>query len=117
MKHTKEPWMVSDTTDIYTKDIKDLRQIADCNVGFLSNETVHIWQDKANASRIALCVNKCAGITDEALASGALELMFEFAVAYVNEDIRNRNVRDDIKLPLFTKETLTIAGVKVWEVT
>jgi len=115
MKHTKEPWMVSDTTDIYTKDIKDLRQIADCNVGFLSNEAVHIWQDKANASRIALCVNKCAGITDEALESGALEFMSEVTVAYFNDNIESRNARDDIKLPLVTKETLTIDGVKVWE--
>ena len=81
-----------------------------CRMSRASNE-------KISADRPALCVSACDGITNKALASGVLEFMSEVTVAYFNDNIESRNARDDIKLPLFTKETLTIAGVKVWEVT
>jgi len=80
----------------------------------------YIWRmSRASDEKIrtALCVSACDGITNKALASGVLEFMSEVTVAYFNDNIASRNARDDIKLPLFTKETLTIAGVKVWEVT
>ena len=83
----------------------------------------YIWRMSRSSNkkiiddRTALCVNACAGITNKALASGALEFMSEVTVAYFNDNITSRNARDDIKLPPFTKETLTVAGVKVWEVT
>ncbi len=82
MKHTKEPWHVmeegfgtkgNNNPTVYATDT-ELRYICKCADGLNIEPTDNV----ANARRIALCVNKCAGITDEALDADVIKRMFEF---------------------------------------
>jgi hypothetical protein len=72
MSHTKEPWFVmpkgvgvkpgNGFPTVYAADT-ELRYICKCA------DTINIepTDNLANAERIALCINACAGITNEAL--------------------------------------------------
>ena len=61
MNHTKEPWEVIAVDDMYEIHSKTA-----------GHEVVWSIDSIANAQRIALCVNACAGITNEALEAGVV---------------------------------------------
>jgi hypothetical protein len=73
VKHTAEPWIVSNLTDVFSADrrgnVNDGFQIADCSVDFDAPDDpgLSIDQRIANARRIVACVNACAGISTEEL--------------------------------------------------
>lgn len=81
MKHTKEPWKAIDRRDLRFNVIgwaiwQDLeRPFSNSKIG----DRIAITPDgstvenEANAKRIALCVNACAGITNEALEEGIVK--------------------------------------------
>ena len=70
MKHTKEPWVAEKTLQGRDSSISNSRgkTIA---IAYQNNNID--GDDLANAKRIALCVNECAGITNEALEAGIIE--------------------------------------------
>ena len=127
MKHTKEPWeadLRSGCCAIYPADRRD-----DTNGCSLSDErniaysrknshTVMLdgcisWdmdeEMQANYKRIALCVNSCAGITNEALEAGIIPYTIDQAHRWNQLDQRweKRNNED--------QEPLTFDGFKIWE--
>lgn len=76
MKHTKEPWEVTnvgmtlagnDYPSVFSRELKC--HICTCGDFFGITQV----DNKANAERIALCVNACAGIRTEALESGLIK--------------------------------------------
>lgn len=68
-----------------------------------------------DAERIVACLNACEGITTEALQSGALEIMVDMSLAYVNDDILARNARNGTNCAVLTGQTYFIDKVKVLE--
>ena len=76
MKHTREPWVAEKTLQGRDSSISNMRgkTIA---IAY-KNENID-GDDLANAKRIALCVNACEGITNDALEEGLVE---EALVAY-----------------------------------
>jgi hypothetical protein len=78
-EHTKEPWRWAETPDQETTFItaKDVPWIADiCGD----------WPEPArsNARRIVACVNACAGLSTEALESGALKIALKNIWSYLD---------------------------------
>ena len=78
-KHTPEPWIVTNNTDIFPiGDTKARRHIADCDTSNapLQNDGLNDMTDldydevMANAHRIVATINACEGIPTEALESG-----------------------------------------------
>ena len=62
MNHTKEPWEVIAVDDMYEIHSKTA-----------GHEVVWSIDSIANAQRIALCVNACAGITDAVIEEGIIK--------------------------------------------
>jgi len=88
MNHTKEPWEVIAVDDMY-----EIHSKTD------GHEVVWSIDSIANAQRIALCVNACEGITNEALEAGI--------VACAIDNLSN-------SLP-DGEEQFYFGDVKVWE--
>ena len=96
MKHTKEPWeadLRSGCCAIYPADRRDdTNGCSSCderNIAFSRKNSHTVMLDgciswdmdeemQANYKRMVLCVNSCAGITNEALEAGVLKGMCEF---------------------------------------
>ena len=98
MKHTKEPWEEgtrgpNQLPIIGAKDTM-IAQIA--RRGEVGN---------ADAKRILLCVNKCAGITDEALQAGIVCNSIQECLQLETMGYRNE-YRDGVD---------TYEGMKIWE--
>ena len=70
MNHTKEPWVAEKTLQGRDSSISNSRgkTIA---IAYQNNNID--GDDLANAKRIALCVNACEGITNEALEAGVVD--------------------------------------------
>jgi len=85
MNHTKEPWEVIAVDDMYEIHSKTA-----------GHEVVWSIDSIANAQRIALCVNACAGITDAVIEEGIIE---KALVAYLGS----------------YDKSMTWNSMKVWE--
>ena len=87
MKHTKEPWKVSDKRGV-------------CREFYLADETgdeaISVVFYAANARRIVACINACKGITTEALEAGIID--WALARAIPSDGIRESTKWEDVKV-------------------
>ena len=104
-KHTPEPWMVTNSTDVFpVGDTKARKHIADCDTSIapLKNDGTNDMTDldyaetKANARRIVAAVNACEGISTEALEAGAVRDL----VAVVEELLESAAYWSEYDVPL-----------------
>lgn len=120
-KHMPEPWSIkldrpagtpasANERPLDALIMSSGRYICRCR-DFMGEDPTNI----ADAKRIVACVNACEGITTEALQSGAVEIMVDMSLAYVNDDILARNARNGTNCALLTGQTYFIDKVKVLE--
>lgn len=69
-EHAKEPW--ANGLVVIGKDA--VTGVLDCNGDEICNMGESLLDEDANACRIVACVNACAGIPNEALERGGLEM-------------------------------------------
>jgi len=78
MKHTKEPWEAKADPSYYGI----ISEIYAGDKFIVGSGGVHSPEEmEANTKRIALCVNACAGITNEALEAGYIQECIDWAKA------------------------------------
>jgi len=103
MKHTKEPWKVSSrrATFIINPNSAYTEVIAQCY--FLDNKT-----EEENAKRIVACVNACARITNEELASNPI---YDIKDPFVH-DLQQKIKMLEVRIERLNR-ILTVNGISV----
>ena len=85
--HTAEPWDVQQGVEVHElTDLDGCAVIADCAVDCAA--AFPKGTQRANAERIVVCVNACAGIADPATAIPELVNACELALASILKHIR-----------------------------
>ena len=87
-EHTKEPWVIdTDTVSSYAAAIRVKWEGGQKTIAYVEGPGLSPGDDEkrslglANARRIVACVNACAGLSTEAIESGAVADLIRAAMA------------------------------------